>query len=140
MSARIAFLEIMEFGYSCALIRTTTCRRLNCDLTGFRFYHKARSARLKALEAIHKSTNRDAARQELARLGQFIVIATRPGLSKRGGGFHLSWHQKPNLIDTWTVGVCIDGIRRNRVRPVVEVLEPDAAAHSNNHGGWPHTR
>ena len=84
----------------------------------------------------YESTNRDAARQELGGLRQFIVIAARSGLAKRSGGFHLSGHQKPDLVDAWTVGVCVDGIRRNRVRPVVEVLEPDAAADCNNNAWW----
>ena len=98
--------------------------------------HKSQITRHKSSRHCYKSANRYAARQELGRFGQFIVIAAGPGLTKRGGGFHLSWHQKPNLIDAWTVGVCVDGIRRNRVRPVVEVLEPDATADGNNNAGW----
>ena len=83
----------------------------------------------------YESTNRYAARQELRRFGQLIVKAARPRLAKRGGAFHLPGHQKPDLIDAWTVGVCVDGIGRDRVRPVVEVLESDTAADSNNNAG-----
>jgi hypothetical protein len=97
---------------------------------GTRSSHKAQVTKHKA-----QSTNRDAARQELRRFGQLIVKAARPRLTKWGSGLHLPGHQKPDLIDAWTVGVCVDRIGRNRVRPVVEVLEPDTAADSNYNAG-----